>query len=334
MDDKESCMDLNRLRYELSELDALGELWPGGAINPVQLSSGSLGLRLDGVEQEGFSVMKLSLKPRVADRNLVGEGHTGFVFAERPIIWGGAEISPPALLIERSGREYRSLLEPGFCSFEFFCTNASLRGHPLGYLCDRLAEVPLDFIPLKPSQAARLKEVANAYISLAGTSSDLEDCLSANERRKPVLDVIGGILGEAMDCLKGREVCLTRNRRSLALAALDEIDRIGVHDAKVSDLYRSLGVSRRALEKAFSATLRVSPGQYILACRLNQLRRDLLGTSARVIDSIFDAGFADASRAANQYRRLFGELPSATLKRAQTDCANVFSAQPGSSHFA
>lgn len=334
MDDKESWMDLNRLRYEVSELDTLGQIWPGGTIAPVQLSSGSLDLQLDGVEQEEFSLMRLSLKPRVADRNVIGKEHTGFVFAERPIVCDGVQISPPALLIERSGREYRSLLEPGFCSFEFFCTNASLCGHPLGYLRDRLAEVSLDFIPLKPSQAARLKEVANTYISLAGTPSTLEGCLSADECRKPVLDVIAGILGEAVDCLKGREECLTRNRRSLALAALDEIDRIGVRDAKVSDLYKHLGVSRRALEKAFSSTLRVSPGQYILACRLNQLRCELLGTSARVIDSIFDAGFSDASRAANQYRRLFGELPSATLKRAQTDCANVFSAQCRSSHFA
>jgi AraC family ethanolamine operon transcriptional activator len=79
----------------------------------------------------------------------------------------------------------------------------------------------------------------------------------------------------------------------------------------------NLGVSRRAVEKSFAGVLGISPAQYLLACRLNNLRRSLLGSTTRVADGLADAGFSDASRAARQYRRLFGELPSSTLDRAE-----------------
>jgi AraC-like DNA-binding protein len=103
---------------------------------------------------------------------------------------------------------------------------------------------------------------------------------------------------------------IRRARFSLALAALDEIHRHGAHHVRLADIVARLGVSNRALEKALRSVVGVSPGQYLLACRLNRARERLNAGSGRVLDSALDAGFSDQSRFALQYRRLFGELPS------------------------
>ena len=75
-------------------------------------------------------------------------------------------------------------------------------------------------------------------------------------------------------------------RGSLALAALKEMDRIGLNLVKVKDVCTSLSVSRRAIEKSFDAVLGISPAQYLLACRLNHLRRALLGAAGHVADKV------------------------------------------------
>ena len=52
--------------------------------------------------------------------------------------------------------------------------------------------------------------------------------------------------------------------------------------------------------------------QYILTQRLHEARRLLRNTNVSVTEAAVELGFSTPSRFASQYRRLFGELPSAT----------------------
>ena len=76
---------------------------------------------------------------------------------------------------------------------------------------------------------------------------------------------------------------------------------------------------RRTLQNATQEVLGVSPQNYLKAVRLNGFRRALkCRNPAR--ESIGDVaarwGFWHLSQLAQDYRRLFGELPSQTLVRA------------------
>lgn len=86
----------------------------------------------------------------------------------------------------------------------------------------------------------------------------------------------------------------------------------------VEELCGSLKVSRRMLNYSFQETLGTSPVQYLRSLRLNAVRRDLrtAGAAAPSIRDIASRwGFWHLPRFAADYRALFGELPSATLKR-------------------
>lgn len=85
----------------------------------------------------------------------------------------------------------------------------------------------------------------------------------------------------------------------------------------VEDLCRVLGVSRRTLQYSFQEVLQLNPVSYLRAMRLNGVRR-MLKSSDPTRHSVQDIaarwGFWHLSHFANDYRRMFGELPSETLR--------------------
>jgi AraC family transcriptional regulator, ethanolamine operon transcriptional activator len=84
------------------------------------------------------------------------------------------------------------------------------------------------------------------------------------------------------------------------------------------DLCEHLHVGVRALNYAFQHAVGTSAGEYLRVVRLNRVREELLAArgGGRVILSTIAAhwGFWHASQFARQYRALFGERPSETLR--------------------
>jgi len=85
----------------------------------------------------------------------------------------------------------------------------------------------------------------------------------------------------------------------------------------VADLCRELGVSRRTLQYGFQEVLGINPVAFLRATRLNGVRRDLKAVS-RPRDSVQDIaarwGFWHLGHFVTDYKRMFGELPSETLR--------------------
>ncbi|MDH2355183.1 helix-turn-helix domain-containing protein [Bradyrhizobium sp. SSUT112] len=88
----------------------------------------------------------------------------------------------------------------------------------------------------------------------------------------------------------------------------------------IAELCRHVGVSRRTLQGCFRDALGLTPLQYLRMLRLNAVRRELRAlAAARQPVSIGDVaarwGFWHWSRFTENYRQLFGELPSHTVRR-------------------
>jgi AraC family ethanolamine operon transcriptional activator len=91
------------------------------------------------------------------------------------------------------------------------------------------------------------------------------------------------------------------------------------HDAAISipDICRNFFVSRRTLQNAFQQVVGMSPGAYLRVLRLNGVRR-ALRDSASPFTSVQEAacewGFWHLSQFSCDYKRMFGELPSESLR--------------------
>jgi AraC-like DNA-binding protein len=88
---------------------------------------------------------------------------------------------------------------------------------------------------------------------------------------------------------------------------------------RVAALANLLMVSERALRKAFQDTHGVPPSRYLRRLRLSEARRALLSAQDRMVTVTEIAtlfGFAELGRFSVEYRAVFGECPSVTLRRA------------------
>jgi AraC family ethanolamine operon transcriptional activator len=98
------------------------------------------------------------------------------------------------------------------------------------------------------------------------------------------------------------------------------IESQGVNKYSVAELAKTLGVGRRTLEQVFSDYVGLSPARYITMMRLNAIRRELLNAcedNLSVAELAERNGIVHLGRFAADYRRMFGELPSQTLRRAR-----------------
>ena len=96
----------------------------------------------------------------------------------------------------------------------------------------------------------------------------------------------------------------------------------------IAELCRHVGVSRRTLQGCFQDALGLTPLQYLRMLRLNAVRRELRAlAAARQPVSIGDVaarwGFWHWSRFTENYRQLFGELPSHTVRRVRSASVSI-----------
>ncbi|HZZ14094.1 MAG TPA: helix-turn-helix domain-containing protein [Paraburkholderia sp.] len=128
--------------------------------------------------------------------------------------------------------------------------------------------------------------------ALPGDAHDLHDALPARPRRQSIVS-------------DAREYVLANRDRAVS----------------VPELCARLHVSRRTLQYCFHDVLGMAPATYLRAIRLNGARRDLCDATrdARSVQDVATAwGFWHLSQFATDYRKLFGLLPSETLKAAST----------------
>jgi AraC family ethanolamine operon transcriptional activator len=97
------------------------------------------------------------------------------------------------------------------------------------------------------------------------------------------------------------------------------VDEQSDRPVTVEELCDRFGLARRSLHRAFVDVLGVPPASYVRLARLNGVRRDLVrrrGDATTTVTAVARTwGFGEFGRFAAQYRRLFGEAPSATLAK-------------------
>jgi AraC-like DNA-binding protein len=117
-----------------------------------------------------------------------------------------------------------------------------------------------------------------------------------------------------------------RQAKSAAELAISDPDV----SLSISDLAQKNGMPERTLRTAFQRCFGLSPVEFLRILRLHQARRLLLASCpdrTTVTRIGYELGFWDLGRFAGAYRELFGELPSATLRKPRRISTSI--RQPG-----
>lgn len=301
-----------RISLEFREFETFAEIARSFDWSPVQLSRGRLNLKLDLFDAGNFGAFRLAFSPRIHDRTAIWPGYISFSLLMGPCKSFGRDVPPFTLVVLRDNDEYRSTFEPGFSCMEFYCKREWLQAHPLGDLILDKTKSPQDLLfELDTRLAYRIRSILEELIS---SETILLSGFARDATGTAILNLFENVIQPRLGIGKRESAIVLRtNLFQEALTYLEASNQ----EPSVEALADALGVSRRALEKAFKNTIGVSPGQFMLARKLTRVRDALELKKGPVIDIAWEEGFEHASRFSAQYARLFLEKPSQTLKRAE-----------------
>jgi len=186
---------------------------------------------------------------------------------------------------------------------------AALRGDELReHASPALMEAPSSTLTLVRRTALDLLSAAGSGLARA----------PALERRE--LDLRDALLDLALPLDTGRGAGLSP--RDIVAWANEVCVRKGSFSISVADLCRGVGVSRSTLHRAFWEVCGTAPSTYLSFRRMTEARRMLLGGQPErgaVKRAAIDSGHRELGRFSVEYRRIFGESPTATLNRESSD---------------
>lgn len=106
------------------------------------------------------------------------------------------------------------------------------------------------------------------------------------------------------------------NRRQIVEKIRDYVIKHPEENVSVPDLCRMLHISRRSLQYSFEEVVQMSPIKYLRAIRLNEVRRRLFfgGRYGQVTEVAMSWGFTHLGQFSRDYQKLFGVLPSETVR--------------------
>lgn len=150
----------------------------------------------------------------------------------------------------------------------------------------------------------------------AALADSASNAASVKRFQDEMLSVLLGLL-ESATGLPSRDV--THATYSDIVKRCERITEDNTQESlTVLDLCRMLRCSRRTLQTSFQRVANVTPVEYLRSIRLNAVHRLLRSTSADELligDAAARWGFTHLSYFAREYRDLFGELPSQTVRK-------------------
>jgi len=234
------------------------------------------------------------------------------------IIWRGRQISKESVMIYSPGSEIDAQSKPGFEVYTLSYPESLLDelAQMFGIQSFRKLIESTDLITTKGSKLSKCREQTKHILSAIKeqpkklNSKALLDEMSFGLPQQLISTLVFSRPEYHKPSYRKRDRALRRAKAYLREHAHKPVT--------VSDLCRVIEVSERTLRYAFLERFGVSPKSYLLAMRLNGVRRQFWHadpSTTTIADVANYWGFWHMGQFAADYRRLFGELPSETLRR-------------------
>jgi len=301
----------------------------------TQVATGQFRVDADIAQTSDVAVLRVAVRPRSVSMTLPDPSILAFVI---PISWqgsyvvNGAELTKRQLFLSSGFDGYyahadsREFFTVGLKRHRFFDTLAALRGdeptvQSVGDVCVDLPEPAM--IRLRADLAAILTaQFADQLFPRRAEDRSPDPGKGFQAPAEPFEEAVYGALLEAYfsaenlaeECGRGRGVPSSR----IVRLAEDYFAAAGSRKISLADLCAEAGVSRNRLQQAFRDLYGETPLAYFHKRRLGMARDALLDPEAGVKlvkSAALTAGLTELGRFSVEYRKLFGETPSSTLRR-------------------
>lgn len=236
----------------------------------------------------------------------------------------GLPVRPGLMLAAEPKTEVTFVVDAGWESITFLVPVKGVRAHFAAR--HREFQVPhgIQVLQADPGDSNRLFDWGKRLATIAARRPTIFNTRKSERSaaRAELFEAVLQVLGVA-EQLKPTRNERTRQARSdiVTIAERHALSRVGEH-LSVSDLCLAAGVSERTLEYAFRDIMGLTPVAYLIRLRLHRVRQRLLARtrgSTTVSAEALHWGFWHLGEFSRAYKACFGELPSATLRRAPDD---------------
>jgi AraC-like DNA-binding protein len=237
--------------------------------------------------------------------------------SQGPLVLGRKELFAGEIMIYAPGSEHyqRSSGEVGWAAMSLAPADFAAAGRAIA---GRELVAPASDHPIRPPPhlIGRLQHLHEAAGQLAATAPDIlahPEVAKAIEQelvRAMVACLVEGTDGEGNHAAHPRVPVMRRLEQFLGENADTPV--------YLAEVCTAIGVPARTLRQHCMDHLGMGPHQYLWLRRMNLARRSLIRAAPKettVATTANNQGFAELGRFAVAYRKLFGESPSATLRR-------------------
>lgn len=230
-------------------------------------------------------------------------------------IWGGVRMRNGELLTVGAGQRAHTTTDGPACSGSIWLPTEDLARYGRALSGAPFAVPPGICRWLPPAAAgAHLRRLHAAAIRRAATRPEaLADAQAAHGLEQELLHALVGSLAAA----SVREETPAERRHRNVLARFEDLVEAG-SPQRMTEIYAALGVSDRLLRECCRAYLGMSPSAYRRRRAMQQVHRALRSGDPEmttVPEIARQHGLRDLGRFAGNYRAIYGELPSTTLRR-------------------
>jgi len=317
--DRSGGFELRRGRF--AAFDELAEASQGWSLDFRQLDAGLSPSGWVQVRDSGTLIQRLRLGRQYEQRGETPPGMLSFGFLEggvNGVRWCGRGFADEQVFVRGPARDFEAISFPGFGGFTLSFSEARLEqvAEVLGLSgrwLEGLDDGPLNVDPV--AVRALQRRLGRVVGQLEGDSTVLE---AAAVRHELAFEIPAQLIETLASAREKPEIPPSSVRDLAVRRALQLIDGQPDQPHTVQAICQAARVSRRTLDYAFREHFGVTPKAYLKAVRLNGVRRELRDAEAGTViaDVANRWGFWHMGQVAADYRRLFGELPSQTLKRS------------------
>jgi AraC family ethanolamine operon transcriptional activator len=309
------------LRRSFDDLDEFGSALRGWSVEIRKLDRGGFESSVLQLDLGEARVLHLQVRGLVEAAGVAAPGFRSFGLpteASSPARWCGREVGGRTLNIYDESGSFEALVRPGFESFVVSLSEDLLRQrNELSEVSSRAADQPAS-IEHDPTTLAPLRRMLETATHWTAIHPRAVDHAAFSEWMR--FDLTGRLIELLARGRSSPPRLVPRQRDRILVRARDWIAQAQPDAYSVADLCRATGAGERTLRRAFLEHYGVSPRDYLKAWRLSGVRRALREadpTEVRVSDVANHWGFWHLGQFAADYRRVFGELPSATLARVR-----------------
>ncbi len=294
----------------------------GARINLVFTGPGTFGARLTSVSLPHLKLFSIQESlPRIAYVSLPPRWVT-FAFPtcfEPPPIWSGIEMKPQDLMFHSVGERMHQRTS-GACKWGVISVDPEFFARSSKALTETEVIPPRVGRVLRSLQADALK-LRRRHTRVCRLAETNPQTVSHQEVARAIeSDIIDALV----NCLTADVVQNDTALRRRHAAIMDQFENALATNVDkqltIPELCRTIGVAERTLRMCCLDALGTSPSQYIRLRRLNLVHVALQHAdpaTARISDIAARYGFSEFGRLSVFYRTIFGETPSASLRRSR-----------------